>query len=54
MHPLAQVAPYHLATLAFGPSLEGDQGDLQLFWPMVVAHRIDSSSPLYSLGPKVV
>ena len=26
--------------------------DLQLFWPLVVAHKIDQRSPLYDLSPK--
>ena len=31
---------------------EEESGYLQLFFPLVVAHKLDSSSPLYNLSPK--
>ena len=47
-----ETVPYHLDSLHFGASLSGENDDLQLFWPLVVAHKMDSSSPLYDLSPK--
>ena len=47
-----ETVPYHLDSLHFGASLSGENDDLQLFWPLVVSHKIDSSSPLYDLSPK--
>merc|ERR1719370_34858 len=48
-----EVVPYHLETLKFGSSMQDEESDyLQLFFPLVVAHKIDSSSPLYNLSPK--
>ena len=38
--------------IEFGSHLDGSEEYLQLLWPMVVSHRIDSSSPLYSLSPR--
>jgi potassium inwardly-rectifying channel subfamily J len=44
--------PYHLENMKFGSSIVDEDSDyMQLFWPLVVAHKIDSSSPLYSLSP---
>ena len=48
-----EVIPYHLEKIHFGTGLEGEHAEnIQLFWPLVVSHKIDSSSPLYDLGPK--
>jgi len=48
-----EVVPYHLETLKFGSSMQDEESEyLQLFFPLVVAHKIDSSSPLYNLSPK--
>ena len=48
-----QVVPYHLETMKFGSSMEDEDSDyLQLFFPLVVAHKIDASSPLFELSPK--
>ena len=47
-----ETVPYHLDNLHFGASLSGENDDLQLFWPLVVSHKIDSDSPLYDLSPK--
>jgi len=51
--------PHHLANLDLGSSLDGflTEGPgpsdyLQPFWPIIVAHKIDSRSPLYSLRAK--
>ena len=48
-----EVVPYHLETLKFGSSMQDEESEyLQLFFPLVVAHKINSSSPLYNLSPK--
>ena len=39
--------------MEFGCEVDGSQDYFQPFWPVVVAHRIDSSSPLYTYTPKV-
>jgi len=51
--------PYNLTTLDFGSSLDGYNAEgpstseyLQPFWPLVVAHKIDKRSPLYSVSPE--
>ena len=46
-----EVIPYHLSPLEFGCELDGSCNIIQPFWPLVVNHRIDSSSPLYTLTP---
>ena len=40
-----------MESLQFGSQLDGSEEYLQLLWPMVVSHKIDSSSPLYNLSP---
>ena len=47
-----EVIPYHLSPLSFGYELDGSCNIIQPFWPMVVYHRIDSSSPLYTIAAK--
>ena len=47
-----EVIPYHLAQMEFGSELDGSCDYIQPFWPLVVAHKIDSSSPLYELAPR--
>ena len=47
-----EVIPYHLSPLSFGCELDGSCNIIQPFWPMVVYHRIDSSSPLYTIAAK--
>ena len=47
-----EVIPYHLAQMEFGSELDGTCDYIQPFWPLVVSHKIDSSSPLYDLAPR--
>jgi len=47
-----EVIPYHLASMQFGSSLDGESAYIQPFWPLVVSHKIDNQSPLYSMSPK--
>jgi len=44
--------PYHLASMAFGSNLDGTTDYIQPFWPIMLSHKIDESSPLYSLAPR--
>ena len=49
-----EVIPYHLEKIKLASSMKGEEESdyLQPFWPLVVSHKIDSSSPLYDLGPR--
>jgi len=44
--------PNHLYAIEFGTDLDGTQDFFQLFWPIVLSHRIDENSPLWGLSPK--
>jgi len=44
--------PYHLNAIEFGTDLDGTQDFFQLFWPIVLSHRIDENSPLWACSPK--
>merc|ERR1719411_819440 len=51
--PSCEMGWHHLETLKFGSSMQDEESEyLQLFFPLVVAHKIDSASPLYELSPK--
>ena len=47
-----EVIPYHLSPIDFGCELDGSCNLIQPFWPLVLPHRIDSQSPLYTLAPR--
>jgi len=47
-----EAIPYHLASMSFGSNMDGTVDYIQPFWPIVVSHKIDSSSPLYQMAPK--
>jgi len=51
--------PNHMSNVDFGSSLEGylTEGPgpsdyIQPFWPLIVAHKIDWRSPLYTMAPR--
>ena len=51
--------PHHMVNIDFGSSLEGyfiegpsPSDYIQPFWPIVVAHKIDQNSPLYTMAPR--
>ena len=46
-----ETIPYMMERIQFGSQLDGSEETLQLLWPMTVAHKIDSESPLYNHGP---
>ena len=47
-----QVIPYHLESMAFGTEIDGTEDFFQMFWPIVVSHKIDEESPLYELSAR--
>ena len=47
-----EVVPYNMASMEFGSNIDGTGTYLSPYWPVIVAHKIDSSSPLYSLTPR--
>ena len=51
-HAHLQEIPHHLFAIEFGTDLDGTQDFFQLFWPIVLSHRIDESSPLWSVSPE--
>ena len=46
-----QEIPHHLFAIEFGTDLDGTQDFFQLFWPIVLSHRIDEASPLWEVSP---
>lgn len=46
-----ETIPHHLFAIGFGTDLDGSQDFFQMYWPMVLSHRIDESSPLWSVAP---
>lgn len=49
---LLQEIPYHLVSMDFGVEMDGSQDFFQMFWPVVVSHKIDEKSPLYSMSAR--
>ena len=41
-----------MTSMDFGSNLDGSGTFVSPYWPLVVAHRIDQGSPLYSLAPR--
>jgi len=44
--------PHHLYSIEFGTDLDGTQDFFQLYWPLVLSHRINESSPLWTVSPE--
>ena len=40
--------------MKFGSNLDGTCDQIQPFWPLVLSHKIDKSSPLWELSPKEI
>ena len=38
--------------MEFGVEMDGTQDFFQMFWPVVVSHKIDEKSPLYSMSAR--
>jgi hypothetical protein len=49
---LVQEIPYHLMRMEFGTELDGSQDFFQMFWPTILAHKIDEDSPLWEISPR--
>ena len=49
---MLQEIPYHLVSMDFGVEMDGSQDFFQMFWPVVVSHKIDEKSPLYSMSAR--
>ena len=49
---MIQEIPYHLESLDFGTEIDGSQDFFQMFWPVVVSHKIDADSPLYEMSAR--
>lgn len=47
-----ELIPHHLETIKFSSSMEEEIDYIQLYWPLVVGHKIDSSSPLYEISAR--
>ena len=47
-----QEIPYHLISMEFGVEMDGTQDFFQMFWPVVVSHKIDEKSPLYAMSAR--
>ena len=47
-----QDIPYHLISMDFGVEMDGSQDFFQMFWPVVVSHKIDEKSPLYDMSAR--
>ena len=41
-----QEIPYYLNAMEFGVEMDGTQDFFQMFWPVVVSHKIDDKAPL--------
>ena len=38
--------------MEFGVEMDGTQDFFQMFWPVVVSHKIDEKSPLYAMSAR--
>ena len=47
---LFQAIPYHLESMDFGTEIDGTQDFFQMFWPIIVSHKIDEESPLWEMS----
>lgn len=37
-----QIIPYHLESMDFGTEIDGTEDFFQMFWPIIVSHKIGS------------
>jgi len=47
-----ETIPYHLESLDFGTEIDGTQDFFQMFWPIIVSHKIDEESPLWEISAR--
>ena len=41
-----------MISMEFGVEMDGTQDFFQMFWPVVVSHKIDEKSPLYAMSAR--
>ena len=49
---MLQAIPYHLESMDFGTEIDGTQDFFQMFWPIIVSHKIDEESPLWEMSAR--
>ena len=49
---MLQAIPYHLESMDFGSEIDGTQDFFQMFWPIIVSHKIDEESPLWEISAR--
>ena len=47
-----EIIPYHLESMDFGTEIDGTEDFFQMFWPIIVSHKIDSDSPLWEISAR--
>jgi len=47
-----EAIPYHLESMDFGSEIDGTQDFFQMFWPIIVSHKIDEESPLWEISAR--
>ena len=47
-----QIIPYHLESMDFGTEIDGTEDFFQMFWPIIVSHKIDEDSPLWEISAR--
>ena len=47
-----QTIPYHLEGMDFGAEIDGTEDFFQMFWPIIVSHKIDEESPLWEISAR--
>ena len=50
--PIFQIIPYHLESMDFGTEIDGTEDFFQMFWPIIVSHKIDEDSPLWEISAR--
>ena len=41
-----------MESMDFGTEIDGSNDFFQMFWPIVISHKIDAESPLYSMSAR--
>lgn len=47
-----EIIPYHLESMDFGTEIDGTEDFFQMFWPIIVSHKIDEESPLWEISAR--
>ncbi len=46
-----ELIPYYQSILECGTQMDGSNSNVSIIWPVTVSHKIDESSPFYTLKP---